>query len=156
MQYSQEDLKIKVKKERERERDCMRKIYRKTCRIYFVYVQNETRKQPTWWLWWLWRRWNEFSRSIIPCTCRNSSTWQGIAMVPFWSNPYSSSASFSNCMNRGWLKYITGTTNLCCSSPFCPTLTAKHPFGTAAPDCRRLSPLPIPTTINMCIYINNR
>jgi len=71
-----------------------------------------------------------FSLSIMPWTYINSSTWQGIVMVPFWSKPYSSSASFNNCMNSGWLKYMTGTTNLCCSSPW-PTLIAKHPFGTS-------------------------
>ena len=49
-------------------------------------------------------------------------------MVPFWSKPYSSSASFNNCMKSGWLKYITGTTNLCCSSPW-PTFIAINPFG---------------------------
>jgi len=72
----------------------------------------------------------DFSLSIMPWTFLNSSTWQGILMVPFWSKPYSSSASFNNCMNSGWLKYMTGTTNLCCSSPW-PTLIAKHPFGTS-------------------------
>jgi len=84
-------------------------------------------KQPTCW-------WRFLSLSIKPRTFLNSSTWQGIVMVPFWSNPYSSSASFNSWMKRGWLKYITGTTNLCCSSPR-PTFIAINPFGTPLNSC---------------------
>lgn len=94
-----------------------------------IFRWNQTLKHPIWWWWW-----RDFSLSIKPWTYLNSSTWQGIVIVPFWSNPYSFSASFSSCMNSGWLKYITGTMNLCCSSPW-PTLTAKHPFGTSLTTC---------------------
>lgn len=90
---------------------------------------DQARKHPIAWWWW-----RDFSLSIMPWTFLNSSTWQGMVMVPFWSNPYSSSASFRSCKNSGWLKYITGTTNLCCSSPW-PTLIARHPFGTSLTSC---------------------
>lgn len=101
----------------------------KACLATALSLPHQTLKHPTWWWWW-----SDFSLSIIPWTYLNSSTWQGIVIVPFWSNPYSSSASLSSCMNNGWLKYNTGTTNLCCSAP-CPTLIAKHPFGTSLITC---------------------
>lgn len=90
--------------------------------------QNQTLKHQAWWWWWWW--WRHVSLSMMPWTVRKCSTWHGMVMGPFWSNPYSSSASLSNFMNSGWFMYMTGITNLCCSSP-CPTSTAKHPFGTS-------------------------
>ena len=95
--------------------------------FFFLFFPHQKPKHPIWWWWW----WKDFSLSIKPLMFLNSSTWHGMVMVPFWSKPYSSSASFNSCMKRGWLKYITGTTNLCCSSPW-PTLIAMQPFGIAS------------------------
>lgn len=86
---------------------------------------HEGLKQPMTWWWW----WGSFSLSMRSWTYLNSSTWQGIIMVPCWSKPYSFSASFRSWENSGWLRYITGTTNFCCSSSPSPTLIGKHPFG---------------------------
>ncbi|CAA6656371.1 unnamed protein product [Spirodela intermedia] len=51
-------------------------------------------------------------------------------MAPFWLKPYSSSASLSSCKKSGWLRYATGTTKRCRSSPSSPTITARKPFRT--------------------------
>jgi len=72
--------------------------------------------------------WVDISLSMRSWTYLKSFKWQGIIMVPCWSKPYSSSASFSSWENKGWLRYIIGITIFSCSSP-CPTLIGKNPFG---------------------------
>ncbi|CAL9082140.1 unnamed protein product, partial [Musa acuminata var. zebrina] len=61
-------------------------------------------------------------------TRRKYLTWQGMVIAPWWSKPYSSSASLSSRTKSGWLRYSTGTTNRCGCSPSPPTLIPIHPF----------------------------
>ncbi|CAL9065912.1 unnamed protein product [Musa acuminata subsp. burmannicoides] len=86
---------------------------------------------------------------MMPWTWRNCSTWQGMVMAPVWWNPYSSSAARSRATKSGWLRYPTGTTNRCCSSPAPPTRIAIHPLGGAGP---RLPPPPVIPRGDKCRY----
>lgn len=105
-------------------------VYSKKKLGFPLILGNQTKKSPQ-------RVHANPKRVLIPdpaairvLTRSNSVTRQGMVIPPWWWNPNSSSASFSNSPNRGWLKYITGTRTRCNSPSSSPTYTAKCPFGT--------------------------
>lgn len=79
-------------------------------------------------------------------TLWKSETWQGIMIVPFCSNPYSSSAFLRSSWNKGWFICAAGITKRCRSSSL-PTYTATQPLGTSLrKSCASSSELPCPSS----------